>query len=68
MFRKQVISTNIYSVGYMDGTLEVEFLSGGIYQYENVPYRHYINMISYSHPGTYFERNVKNHYRYRKIA
>lgn len=68
MERQFVTSSDIKSVGYLGGTLEVEFLSGGVYQYYNVPYSHYENMICYAHPGTYFARNVKPYYRYKRVA
>lgn len=37
MERTYVESTNIASIGYEQDTLELEFLSGGVYQYFDVP-------------------------------
>lgn len=37
MNRLPVVSSNIASVGWEDGTLEVEFNHGAVYQYEHVP-------------------------------
>ncbi len=68
MVRTRVASTNIRSIGYYGTTLEVEFLSGGVYQYFNVPEVHYLNMIHFPHPGTYLARHVKGAYPYRRIA
>ena len=64
MNRVYVQSTDIRSIGYENGTLEIEFLNGGVYQYPNVPRMHYENMLHYPHPGTYFHKNVKPYYPY----
>lgn len=67
MFRNFVSSSDINSVGYDRGTLEVEFHSGGIYQYHNVPESVYHSLMSASSHGEYFARNIKNDYPYTKI-
>jgi len=43
MERKAVRSTNVASVGYdpKSKVLEIEFKSGGVYQYANVPEKRY---------------------------
>ena len=64
MLKHAVVSTDIKSIGYENGVLEIEFLKGGIYTYPNVPQEHYEYMISHSHPGTYFHRMVKPYYPY----
>jgi len=58
MIRYNVISTDIRSIGYENGTLEIEFLKGGIYTYPNVPKKHFDYMINNSNPGTYFHSMV----------
>lgn len=68
MVRTRVASTNIRSIGYYDTTLEVEFLSGGVYQYFNVPQEHYLHMIHFPHPGTYLARYVKGVYPYQRVG
>ena len=68
MVRTRVASTNIRSIGYSGTTLEVEFLRGGVYQYYNVPEKHYLHMIHYPHPGTYLARYVKGFYSYHRVA
>lgn len=64
MLRYNVQSTDIRSVGYdfATATLEIEFLSGGIYQYSNVPEAMFKRLISFPHPGTYFSRFIKDFY------
>lgn len=64
MQRVYVSSTDIRSIGYENGLLEIEFLKGGIYTYPNVPKYHYDFMISHSHPGTYFHKYIKPYYPY----
>lgn len=62
MIRQPVSSTDIRSIGYENGVLEIEFHSGGIYTYPNVPKEHFDYMISHPHPGTYFHRMIKPYY------
>ena len=67
MYRKNVTSSNLNSVGYENGTLEIEFNSGGIYQYFNVPEIEYNRLMSASSHGQYFAAHIKNHYEFKKI-
>lgn len=64
MNRIPVSSTDIRSIGYENGNLEIEFLSGGVYVYPNVPRSHFEHMTTYSHPGTYFHKYIKPYYPY----
>lgn len=68
MVRTPVVSTNVRAVGYCDGILEVEFLTGSIYHYYSVPFEAYRQMVSYPHPGTFLARYIKGLYSYRRIA
>lgn len=69
MQRIRVSSSNLASVGYdpSTSTLEIEFNSGGIYQYYNVPANIYQGLMSASSHGQYFHRHIKDVYRFRKI-
>jgi hypothetical protein len=49
-------------------TLEIEFNSGGIYQYNNVPDFVYSGLMSASSKGSYFHDNIKNDYSHTKIG
>lgn len=69
MKRQKVTSTNIRSIGY-DGQsqiLEIEFHSGGIYQYFNVLSTIFNNLMSASSHGSYFHRYIKGQYQSTKI-
>jgi KTSC domain len=69
MERQHVTSTNIRSIGYdiISETLEVEFHSGGIYQYLNVPELVYVALMNASSKGSYLNSQIKMHYQYKKI-
>ncbi|MGD0036483.1 MAG: KTSC domain-containing protein [Bacteroidota bacterium] len=69
MDRTPVDSTNITSIGYDEdsNTLEVEFHSGAIYQYFDVPLNVYQEMIQESSKGQYFVQHIKGYYRYVKV-
>jgi hypothetical protein len=67
MDRFLVDSTLIQSVGYMCGTLEVEFRDGGLYEYRNVPCEVFHELTVAKSVGAYFIKNIKTRYPYRKI-
>jgi hypothetical protein len=70
MVRTPVSSSNLRSVGYdpHTATLEIEFNSGSIYEYYNVPESIYQGLMTASSHGQYFDRSVKKAgYRYRQI-
>lgn len=70
MQRKIVSSSDIESVGYDQGSglLEIEFHSGGIYQYFNVPVTIYENLMFASSHGKYFHQNIKDIYQVAKVG
>lgn len=65
MQRQAVESTNIKSVGYdpEDEVLEIEFHSGGVYQYLGVPPAVYEGMLA----ARYFGEFVRLRYPYEKV-
>jgi hypothetical protein len=70
MNRMAVRSSNLASVGYdaASATLEVEFLSGWLYEYYNVPNDIYEGLMAAASHGTYFDRQVKKGpYRYHRL-
>ena len=62
MQRHPVSSTNLASVGYdpSNQTLEVEFNSGGVYQYFDVPEHVHEELLAAGSVGSYFARSIKN--------
>jgi hypothetical protein len=68
--RIPVTSTNIKSIGYdrKTATIEVEFQSGGIYQYDCFPEKYYYDFLNAPSKGTYFYENIKDKYKTYKIS
>ena len=69
MNRQHVESSDIDSIGYDEksSVLEIEFLSGGIYQYFNVSVNIYNNIMNASSHGKYFHEYVKDKFTFKKI-
>jgi len=63
MNRTSVLSSNIASIGYEAGTLEVEFKSGSDYQYFDVPEHVYRSFLVAPSKGTYFAEHIKGQYQ-----
>ena len=64
MIRQPVSSSNIRSIGYdsESNTLEVEFLSGRVYQYFDVPESIYNELMHASSHGSFFHRYIRDRY------
>lgn len=69
MKRQSVSSSNIASIGYDETNeiLEIEFLSGGIYQYFDVPNYVYDELMDADSHGKYFNAYIKDKYETKKI-
>lgn len=69
MDRDPVVSSNIRSVGYdpTSSILEVEFNSGSIYQYLDVPENEYEGLMNAASKGRYINRNIKGRYENIKV-
>ncbi|EFW91921.1 hypothetical protein ZOD2009_10600 [Haladaptatus paucihalophilus DX253] len=67
--RTPVDSTSLASVGYdpEEETLEIEFHSGGVYRYADVPQSVYQELLSARSHGSYFHENIRGAYDYRRI-
>ncbi|MFN3762814.1 MAG: KTSC domain-containing protein, partial [Anaerolineae bacterium] len=57
-------------VGYDEDTrtLEIEFHSGGIYQYYDVPPEIYQELLNAPSLGKYFHAKIRNTYRYNRVG
>lgn len=62
-----VVSSNISSIGYENGTLYVAFHHGGLYQYLNVPESVFRELMSAPSHGKYLAAHVKGVYPYSRI-
>ena len=63
-----VSSSNLSSVGYENGTLQIQFHSGGLYRYINVPYSVYQGLMAAFSKGRYFRANIRRRYGERRIG
>ena len=70
MQRTPVSSSNIRSIGYDAPTsiLEVEFDSGDVYQYFNVPEHVYRNFLVASSHGQFLNDYIRYSYRYQRVG
>ncbi len=69
MYREQVTSSTIDSIGY-DAELkilEIQFKRGAIYQYFNVPFEVYKELVTAKSIGSYFMKNINKKYDYKKV-
>ena len=67
MERIKVNSTNLKSIGYFLGILEVEFKSKSIYQYKNVPESIFERFLNASSKGRFLNLFIVNKFRCRKV-
>ena len=69
MERIPVDSSNISSIGFDEAsnTLEIEFHSGAIYQYFDVPFNVYQEIRESSSIGQYFAQHIKGYFRFVKV-
>jgi len=69
MDRTPVSSSNVSSIGYdsQAAFLEVEFTSGDVYQYFEVPEYLYKQLMNTSSHGQFLNDYIKHSYRYQKI-
>ncbi len=69
MLRQPVVSSNVATIGYDPDTqiLEVEFHSGRVYQYFDVPEHVYEAFMGAASKGTFLNEQIKNVYRYAQL-
>jgi hypothetical protein len=67
--RVPVQSNTVKSVGHDPKTLtlEIEFHNGNVYQYFDVPVGVHADFMQASSLGTFFNKQIKGHYRYAKL-
>lgn len=67
--RKGVVSSNLASVGYVARAkvLEIEFHSGAIYRYRDVPAEVHVGLIHAESKGQYFGRRIRGRFEFRRV-
>lgn len=70
MNRDQVASSNIAAIGYDEAsqTLEVEFISGGVYQYYNVGAALFDQLMQAPSKGQFLHAYIQNAYPYSRVG
>lgn len=65
----EVESSNVRKIGYDEKTKTayVQFLSGSIYSYKDVPREQFESLKKAASVGSYFYRNFRNKYESKKI-
>lgn len=65
----QVNSTDIKALGYEedDDILTVEFQTGSVYQYRDVPSDLYYSLLEATSKGKYLKAYIANKFPYRKL-
>lgn len=69
MVNNMVLSTEIEWIGYEHkrSMLQIEFIAGPVYQYDEVPEKTYEDFLSAISYGRFFESNIKGKFPTRKI-
>jgi hypothetical protein len=67
MRRRPVNSSSVRSIGWSDGTLELEYVNGYIYQYLDVPQPTYAALLVASSIGAYVNEHIKPYYDFTEI-
>lgn len=69
MEREPVSSSNLLSIGYdsESETLEVEFKTGTVYQYYNVPDFMHERLMAADSVGKFFNAEIKNAYPFERV-
>lgn len=70
MQRKPVKSSNVKSVGYdpSSQTLQVEYNSGGIWDYSGIDPSHAAHLQGVPSIGGYIAKHIKPHYKATKVT
>lgn len=67
MTRTPVSSSNVHSVGYEHGVLEVEFKNHTVYRFRGVPAATHEEFMKAPSKGSYFSKNIKNNFPTDKL-
>ena len=64
---KEVLSSNIKRIGYDDKCLLVEYMSGAMYKYKDVPRSVYKQFLEAESKGRFMNSEVKGKYEYERV-
>lgn len=64
----EVESTNLRKVGYENGSLFLEYSSGALYQYDEVPKNLYEELLTSESKGKFVNACVKGKYKFKRLV
>jgi len=67
MKRIPVKSSNLKAIGYKSEIMEVEFLSGSVYEYSEVPQEKYDDLMSAPSKGKYYNQHIKGEFPSKRL-
>jgi hypothetical protein len=65
--RVPTASSSVASIGYSPGTLEVQFRSGAVYRFFEVPRAIYESFLAAPSKGAFFNESVKGRFGYARV-
>lgn len=68
MNRTPVQSHNLKAVGYENGTLQIEFVTGRVYEYFDVSPLVHGQLMNAESVGKFFTEHIRDRYEHREIA
>jgi hypothetical protein len=70
VIRQRIESSSVRSAGYdtVTRTLELEFASGAVYRYQDVPFSVVDRLGTAPSVGRYVAHNIRGCYRYRRTG
>ena len=68
MEMKEVVSSNIHSVGYENGILQIQYRGGGIYNYFDVPKTLFEHLMKAESKGRFVNANINKKFKYEKLV
>lgn len=57
-----------YKYDALTSTLSINFVSGMVYDYQQVPEQVYLEMKASGAKGIYFNQNIKGKYSFKKVS
>jgi hypothetical protein len=63
VLRVAVLSRAIRSVGFQNGTLEIEVASGDVYRYLDVPRDVFVEFMRAESKGSFFNERIRDSFR-----
>lgn len=70
MTRHHVASSSLRSVAYAEASrlLEIEFTTGAIYRYLDVPHQAYDALLAAASKGRHFNREIRDRFNYTRLT